>query len=297
MATITQAPARNSTTVRAPHRRDGDRLRTAFRLLESLAPTIGARWAGHLWFTIPETPRQARRRDDLPLGELVQVSVHGRRVVAETWGSGPAVYLVHGWGGWRTQLGGFVAPLVAAGYRVVAVDAPGHGDSEAGRHGSRQGSFVEFVDAWAATEYRLGPAQAVVAHSGGAAAVALALRAGLTPQRLVFIAPMADPMDYLEVFSRRLGIGPRIQQRLVPRLVRRAGVPMSDLDIPALPAALPAPPLLVIHDRDDAETPWSGGAAIAQAWPEAHLVTTTGLGHRRILRDPDVVRRATAFLS
>jgi pimeloyl-ACP methyl ester carboxylesterase len=104
-------------------------------------------------------------------------------------------------------------------------------------------------------------------------------------------------MDYLDVFSRRLGIGPRVQQRLVPRLVRRAGVPMSDFDIPALPTELPTPPLLVIHDRDDAETPWSGGAAIAQAWPEAHLVTTTGLGHRRILRDPEVVRRAAAFLS
>jgi hypothetical protein len=39
------------------------------------------------------------------------------------------------------------------------------------------------------------------------------------------------------------------------------------------------------------------GAAIAAAWPGAELVTTEGLGHRRILRDPAVVARVTDFLA
>ena len=55
-------------------------------------------------------------------------------------------------------------------------------------------------------------------------------------------------------------------------------------------------PLLVFHDRDDAEVPWSDGAAIAGAWPGARLVTTAGLGHRRILRDERVVSQAVAFV-
>ena len=42
--------------------------------------------------------------------------------------------------------------------------------------------------------------------------------------------------------------------------------------------------------------PWSDGAAIAGAWPGARLVTTTGLGHRRILRDERVVSQAVAFV-
>jgi len=55
-------------------------------------------------------------------------------------------------------------------------------------------------------------------------------------------------------------------------------------------------PLLVIHDRDDPTVPWADGAAIATAWPGAELVTTTGLGHRDLLRDASVVARAVAFV-
>jgi pimeloyl-ACP methyl ester carboxylesterase len=57
-----------------------------------------------------------------------------------------------------------------------------------------------------------------------------------------------------------------------------------------------APPLLLVHDRQDAETGWSDSEAIARAWPGARLVTTTGLGHRRILRDPAVVAEVTGFV-
>ncbi|HEX6673981.1 MAG TPA: TetR family transcriptional regulator, partial [Actinomycetes bacterium] len=48
--------------------------------------------------------------------------------------------------------------------------------------------------------------------------------------------------------------------------------------------------------RDDRETSWSDGRAIAIAWPDARLLTTTGLGHRRVLRDPEVVTQVAGFL-
>lgn len=56
-------------------------------------------------------------------------------------------------------------------------------------------------------------------------------------------------------------------------------------------------PLLVIHDRDDRDTFWSEGAALASAWPGARLMTTEGLGHRRVLRDARVIEEVTAFVS
>jgi pimeloyl-ACP methyl ester carboxylesterase len=58
-----------------------------------------------------------------------------------------------------------------------------------------------------------------------------------------------------------------------------------------------SPPLLLVHDRQDAETSWADSAAIAQAWPGSRLVTTTGLGHRRILRDPAVVAEVVGFVA
>jgi len=56
-------------------------------------------------------------------------------------------------------------------------------------------------------------------------------------------------------------------------------------------------PLLVMHDRDDREVGWNNGAAIAKAWPGAELVTTTGLGHHRIVSDAAVIRQVVTFLN
>ena len=55
-------------------------------------------------------------------------------------------------------------------------------------------------------------------------------------------------------------------------------------------------PLLVVHDRDDRDTFWSEGAALVKAWPGARLMTTEGLGHRRILRDKGVIEDVTQFI-
>ena len=41
----------------------------------------------------------------------------------------------------------------------------------------------------------------------------------------------------------------------------------------------------------------AAGRAIAEAWPGARLHTTTGLGHRRILRDAATVAMVSDFLT
>ena len=53
----------------------------------------------------------------------------------------------------------------------------------------------------------------------------------------------------------------------------------------------------MIHDQDDREVPLPHGERLAAAWPGARLVTTTGLGHRRILRDPAVLDAVVAELA
>ena len=50
------------------------------------------------------------------------------------------------------------------------------------------------------------------------------------------------------------------------------------------------------HDRDDPDVPYAHGEQIASAWPRAELMTTAGLGHGMLVRDPNVIRRAVAFL-
>jgi len=270
----------------------------SFAVLERTAPALGARWAERLWFTVP---RSGGRRDRLvPPGRPFRVPVGGRTVAGELWGEGPGerplVYLVHGWGGWRGQLDAFAGPLAEAGHRVVAFDALSHGDSDPGPAGPGRSTILELADALTAVVAAHGPAAAVVAHSLGATATAYAMRDGLAVGRAVFVAPMADPLPYTRTFAGRLGFGERVRTRLVPRIERRVDRPLSAFAVPAMAATMPTPPLLLVHDRQDAETGWSDSDAIARAWPGARLVTTSGLGHRRILRDPAVVAEVVGFV-
>jgi pimeloyl-ACP methyl ester carboxylesterase len=273
----------------------------SFKVLERVAPGVGARWAEHLWFTVPAA--SGRRDRQVAPGRPFQVRVHGRVVAGEVWGGRPAdgdppvVYLVHGWGGWRWQLDGFVAPLVEAGFRVVAFDAPSHGASDPGPSGPGRSTILEFADALAAVVADMGPAHAVVAHSLGATAAAFALRGGLPVERAAFLAPMADPLPYTRTFAGRLGFGERVRTRLVDRIERRVGLPLSAFDVPAMAEQVATPPLLLVHDRQDAETGWSDSAAIARFWPRSRLVSTGGLGHRRILRAPAVVAEVVEFVA
>jgi pimeloyl-ACP methyl ester carboxylesterase len=314
-----------STIVRAFRVANHRLIRAAFRMLELVAPGLAARWATRLWCTPPHAPR-ARHRDPeaVPgerfmtalaaspdwatrpvwrprLGKHVAVPVAGRgMVVAEAWGEGPITYLVHGWGGRRTQLAAFVEPLVAAGQRVVALDALGHGESGSGRLGGRRTTLLEVAEALDAVVKVTGPAHAIIAHSGGGAATALAVQDGLPADRLVFIAPFGNPMPYLRHFARLLGLGRRGYAGLVRRLERLIDSDMAVLDAPTRAAATEPgrlPPLLVIHDRNDREVSHADGRAYAESWPGATLLTTEGLGHRRLLTDPAVVDAAVEFVT
>lgn len=265
----------------------------ASRWLARAVPPLAVRRATRLWFTAPP-PIPLDRLLPLPPGEVVG---GGTRLHGMAWGSGPPVYLVHGWGGRSEQLGAFVAPLVSAGHRVVAYDAPGHGRSAPGAFGPRSGSIPEFADALRAAATEHGPPHAVIAHSMGAAAVAHAVRNGLRPSALVLLAPAADPRRVLDAFALRTGIGPRVRAGVERAIVRRIGLPWEAFDVPALARTVAVPPTLVVHDVRDREVDVEHGRAVAAAWPGARLVTTDGLGHRRLLRDEAVLAEAVRFVT
>jgi pimeloyl-ACP methyl ester carboxylesterase len=274
-------------------------VRATFGLLERAAPGLGARWARRIWFTIPggNGGRPAAGARSGPGGALFTIPTGSGDVVGEVWGEGPAVFLVHGWAGRRGQLAAFVEPLVARGYRVVTFDAPSHGDSPPGASGPRASSLPEFATALSAVVATYGPAHAVIAHSLGASAAATALRDGLRPGRLAMLAPAASMVSYAGRFITGIGAGERIHGRLAAAIERRLGVPLESFDVPAIGREVLTPPTLVVHDQDDPSIPAAEGAAIAAAWPGARLSVTSGLGHRRILRDPRVVADVVDFVT
>jgi pimeloyl-ACP methyl ester carboxylesterase len=219
-------------------------------------------------------------------------------VITETWGAGPVVYLLHGWGGNRRSWGAFVGPLTQAGFRAVTLDAPGHGDSGPGPYGPGRTLLPDVISALCAVASSDGPAHGVVAHSMGALAAAVACLDGLPAARLVLIAPMPDPRSAIRVFAAAAGVGERIQARMPRALERLMRTPLSHFDAVQRAAEHETlPPALVIHDGGDRRVPFEFGAQLATAWPRARLRPTRGLGHNRILRDEEVIAASVAFLA
>ena len=279
----------NSTTVRTRTSIES-MVRAYFAIASRLLPELARRHAERL-FTMP--PRYAGRRAH-PADARRETVVAGKHSLA-VWQAGPpaapAVLLVHGWGGRGVQMGSFVAPLLASGFRVVWFDQPGHGES--GSSAVALPDFVRALEALAATH---GPFTAAIGHSLGAAALGVALRRGIQLGRVVFVSPPASISEHAHNFARLLGITPRIRDAMRRRLEHRYGVRFAEIDrIDELEQLrLPA---LFVHDRGDTEVPFEHALRLSGRMPGAQLIKTYGLGHYRILREPSVVRAVVDFVS
>jgi len=235
----------------------------------------------------------------VPPGTSIEAFWEGHRIAGEEWGEGPPVYLVHGWGGQRAHLAVFVKPLLEAGYRVVAFDLPSHNESDPGALAPGRTTATECADAIAAMIETHGPAHAVVAHSLGANSTVLAATQGAHVGRLVFLAPMGEFPLYLDLFAARHGFGRRIRSGLHKRLEKRIGMSLHETNMTWTGRQANYPPLLLIHDPDDPDSPHAASERVAAAWPGARLLTTRGLGrlaHYRILRHRNAIRAGLDFI-
>jgi pimeloyl-ACP methyl ester carboxylesterase len=281
--------AKKSTTGRARKEGFPRAVRAGMGALEAVAPALAERVAERLFMTPPRHPPPAGERAVLEGAEPFALRAAGTIVRGRTMGDGPAVLLVHGWGGRGGQLAAFAPPLVTAGCSVVAFDGPGHGES-----GGRTTNLARLADAIGAVTRRFG-ARAAIGHSFGGASLALALHRGLALDAAVLIGAPRTPRGFFDPFCAALGLGEATRDGVRRRIERNVGIPMDDLDVPGFAAAIEVP-ALVVHDRGDAEVPFEHGAAIAAAWTGARLLPTEGLGHRRILRHPAVVDEVASFV-
>ncbi|MCP3163244.1 alpha/beta hydrolase [Myxococcus qinghaiensis] len=282
--------AKNSTNVRAKLSMWG--VKAAALSVGAVAPGLTAAWADRM-FRTPRRPHRSKTAEAvLARGQPRMLTLGGEEVAVWSWGVGPRVLLVHGWSGYGGQLTAFVEPLVAAGFSVVTYDAPGHGQSS-----GRTSSLPEMAELVADVARATGGPYAVIAHSLGAAATAVAMRDGLKVGRAVFVSPPADPRSGIQAFARAMGLTDGVWMRMEQRIEARFSMRLRDLALPHFVPLLGRVPLHVFHDVGDREVPLVAGEAVASAWPGARLTRTQGLGHHRILYAPEVVSQAVDFLA
>ena len=255
----------------------------ANRTLARLSPAEADRRAVDQWSTpFRRVPPSA------PPGKSFRISSGLYQLSAWDEGEGPTVLLVHGWNGHTGQMRAFVEPLLAAGYHVVGFDQPAHGGSTGDR-----ATLVSMVEAVRSVAWRVRPLHAVIAHSLGATAVALALTQDVRVERSVLMAPPVEMTHHVRGFAKAMGFS---AEGMLRELRHTLG---TDLDSFDLRRHAPAhrTPILVLHDPEDKEVPFAPARAFAEIWPDTELQTVAGAGHRRMLANPAVVSAAIEFVN
>jgi pimeloyl-ACP methyl ester carboxylesterase len=272
------------------------RLSAFFGAVQAVSSSL-AGWLALLMFLKP--PRRRIDAADAPIVALarrVTMRCGSDRFTVWHWDAGsdgaPTVILLHGWGSHAARFANFVAPLRAAGFAVIGIDAPAHGTSP-----GRFSDLPRFRDSLAEVLRAHEPIHAVIGHSlgGGAVLTVLAETADHHPRKICLFGVPSD-MDYiLESFAMMLGLKPKALANLRARFTAKFGRPAS-----AIAGAAAAPrvriPVLVVHDEDDNVAPIAQGAALAEAIPGAVLWRTQGFGHSGALRDAATIQRVVEFL-
>ncbi|MDQ6437891.1 alpha/beta fold hydrolase [Mesorhizobium sp. LHD-90] len=283
--------------------------RTLFGIGERVAPKLAGRAAFELFARTPNPRIQtdgerkaiARAADFMSTARHHRLSAGKDCVAVHEFrpdsGSGEAgrALVVHGWRSRTEYMRALVEGLRAAGYRVFAVDLPGHGQSA-----GRRLTIMKGVDALANVAQWFGPFDVVLGHSfGGAVAVnavagSLAGTTLLCARRLVLIAAPNSISEILDGFGRQIGLGRRSRDAMAERIERIAKRRLDDF-AGSRQLARVAIPTLVVHAPDDREVPADDARTYAGAGPHVTLHWAPGLGHRRILADTGVVARTVSF--
>ena len=268
-------------------------LQRGFGLLQTCSTGLAARAALALYLHPSHRHVDAIDRDCLARACVQWLPLGDGRLRVLSWGTGPrTVLLLHGWGSHAPRFSNLIEQLLAQGWRVIAFDAPGHGQSS-----GRSSSLPQFEAALAAVLTLHAPVHAVVAHSMGALAAAAVL--AQTPPaslRAAVLVSLPQDIGYLmESFEQVLQLREPARARLLQLFVQRFGALPQDISATGLLPAITCPVLLV-HDRDDDVVPLEQAQRLAPLLQHGSLHITQGLGHSELLRDPAMIGAAVGFL-
>jgi pimeloyl-ACP methyl ester carboxylesterase len=233
-------------------------------------------------------------REIIERGKNTRLPFAGGELAVTAWGeSGPAVLLMHGWGGARAQMTGFVDPLLSAGYRVVAYDQPAHGESD-----GQLTNLLEISPTLDLIREKEGDFEAIIAHSFGTLITSYALvhRNFPSPARLVYFGSFNRLLDSLPRFQVLAGLPDEIMIGLRAMIYENFGKDVLDRIVNEELAPQIDIPALMFHDTADNVTPIEDSRAIARVWNQARLIETDGLGHRGALQSISVHEQVINFL-
>lgn len=281
-------------------------LKRAMRAADWLSPRLAGELAYWLFHfppkSKPTTPEQQALIADaeqlFATGERKAVPFDGTQIVtyriaAKGTRRGTAL-LIHGWTSRALHMARFAGRLQAAGFDVVCIDLPAHGQSP--------GRFTNAEEAAAGVRVviaELGRVELMVGHSFGGAVISLALRApaiaaAVADVRIVLVSS-PNSLGYVTgEFGAALGLSMRAQAHFERRTCALLGLSLEEAEGNPACRAIDRP-VLVVHCRDDQEIAFTEAEKWAQIPDLVTLRPVEGFGHRRILYAEPALDAVVAF--
>lgn len=257
---------------------------------------INAAWATafalKLFFKPIAFPYPQREKPWLEQWTKRDLMVHGRAVkFYHLPGTGKRVLLVHGWSGRGTQMAWIAQALHEKNLDIWVMDGPGHGQSQKG-----PSSLFDFIAAIQEAHGAFGGFHFGIGHSlGGLALLGAGVR-GVRWEKLVMIGTPNRISDVIHRFCMTLRVDEKVERQMVEYLERKY---QDDVDQWSAQSMLSQTNFhgMVLHDQEDFDVPLSDAEHMMEHWPTGQIYRTSGLGHRRILLDREVIQKIVGYVT
>jgi pimeloyl-ACP methyl ester carboxylesterase len=233
-------------------------------------------------------------------GEKLSFKLEGRTVRGHRWlphqastDSLKKVLIAHGFESASRNFDQYVLPLLKKGYEVLAFDAPAHGQS-----GGKRITLPLYIKTLQAIYEHYGPIDSFMGHSLGGMAITLFLETlpPIRDTRLVLIAPPVEMVEAVDAFFQLLQLSKEVRKEFDEYSYELFDRPFSHYSMSRALHKVQAD-ILWLQDEDDKITPLKDALRVKEdQHPNIHFVITKGLGHRRIYRDPAIIRQVVDFL-
>lgn len=269
-------------------------VRRKLRLLAAVSPQKAAEKAFAIFCSPRRKPLKGITATENK-GIACSLQVNGYTIYGYCWNSPSSkrILIAHGFESCARNFEGFISPLVAKGYEVVAFDAPAHGNSE-----GKSIILPLYIQTLKTVYENYGPFDAYIGHSFGGLAISHLLKT--TPHdsstRVVFVAPATEIKTVMERFFNIMHLKSEVRKAFEEWSTQQTGITPEDASVRKAMPFIRAK-ILWLHDKDDDITPFSDVEKVqSDNFSNIRFVVTQGLGHRKIYRDQQTVKQIIDFL-
>ena len=269
-------------------------IRTKLKILSKVSKRKAAEKAFEL-FTSPPTREKKKPPLVFHKAESLHFSFQKFRIQGYRWNhpQEKKVLILHGFESSAVNFDRYVLPLVKKGYEVLAFDAPAHGKST-----GKMINAVDYKDFILHIQEAYGPIKNFITHSFGGLALSLAMEEMPHDEswKVVFIAPATESVRAMNNFFHFIKLDNEVKEEFQQLVEEANGKPLSWYSVARAAENIRAQ-VLFLQDKKDLQTPYADVVPILEkAYPNFQFLITEGLGHRRIYKDADSIKKVVAFL-